>query len=349
MGAFRAKLDKRYGQRLVRTEEAKPYVVVSTGSLTLDYAMRTGGYIQGRIHEVYGPPGVCKTTLSILSAVAHQQKFPAKAVGWVDMERSFDIDWAKRHGLDVSEEHFTLLEPDHAEDVADMVRAMCETGLYSAVVVDSIGGMESAKAFEKEAGDAVVGRNAQVITRMSKHVAVQASNHKVTIILINQPRANLAFAGQDIPSGPRALKHATTFQIVLSAPTKAENVVTAKVNGDEIIIGRKYVARVTRSRVGPSGHRAEFWMFNQDASEHDFGLDIVDEATWMGIRTGVIEQKGAFYTLPTGGRFQGREKLSQALRAEPEALVRVRELVLAQVAHEVVEEAVMKFEEAGDE
>jgi len=344
MEAFRGKLGKRYGQRLSRADEIKPYSVVSTGSLSLDYAMRTGGYIMGRIHEVFGPPGVGKTTLGILGAIAHQ-KATDKAIGWIDMERSFDWKYASKHGLDVTDDRFTHINPDDSEDVADMVRLMCQSGLYSMIMVDSIGGMESKQAFEKEAGDVVMGRNAQVITRMAKHVAVMASNHGVTVVLINQPRANLAFAGQDKPSGPKALQHATTFRIDLAAPGGADNQVKAKIDGDDIVIGQKFVARVKRSRVSPAGHKAEFWMFNQDAGGFEFGLDLADEAAWIGIKTGVIEQKGSWYTLPTGGRFQGQPSVVEALRAEPDAIPVIRERALALVAHEVEQETIVNFEE----
>ena len=173
MAQFRNQLEKRFGERLTPTKKPVEHEIISTGSLTLDVAMRTGGWVRGRTHELIGPQGVCKTTMSILTAVEHQ-KATKKAVGWVDMEQSFDFAWAQSLGLDTSPEMFTHIYPDDSEDVADMSKIMAQSELYGLMVIDSIGGMESRKAFEKDAAESTMGRNAQVITRMVKQAATKA-------------------------------------------------------------------------------------------------------------------------------------------------------------------------------
>lgn len=340
---FREKLGKRYGARLVR--QPVSYEIIPTGSLSLDYAMGTGGYIRGRTHELVGQPGVCKTTMSILAAVQHQFHIPDKAIGWIDMERSFDYAWAHSLGLDTSPDRFFHLEPDHSEDVADMVKLYCQSGLYSLVVVDSIGGMESMKAYDKEAEDSLMGRNAQVITRMVKVAASLAWNNRVTVIFVNQLRANMAFQGQDVSAGPKALAHNTTFKIQMGRASAtlgkagSEMYVKRKVDGEEIEIGRRYMGRVVRSRVSPSGKVGEFFFFNVPTEEFGFGLDSADEALNVGLRTGVIEQGGGgYYTLPSGGRFKGRDTVLEALRAEPEAVQIVRRQAIIQISHSVIKD-----------
>jgi recombination protein RecA len=341
MAKFREALGKRYGDRLTPLKQMPPREIISTGSLTLDLAMRTGGWVRGRTHEIVGPPSACKTTLCILTAAEHQ-KATGKAVGWIDMEQSFDFEWAGSLGLDTSEEMFTHIYPDDAEDVSDMNKIMAQSDLYGLIVIDSIGGMESRKAFEKDAEESTMGRNAQVITRMVKQAASLARAKNITVIYVNQLRANLSYAGQDQPSGPRALQYNTTFSVRLARKGGSATDTTRKVkDGDvEDEVGRLFVAKVTRSRVSPSGRQAEFWLFNQATSEYGLiGIDKADEAVALGVRMGVVKQSGAFYTLPGDDKsIQGRAKLLAEVRKRPELMDTIRAEALKLVAHEVKED-----------
>lgn len=219
LSSLRADLEKKYGTAVVRREQVVKYDAIPTGSLTLDLALRTGGWVTGRMHEIVGNEGVGKTTLAISSMREAQHKFPGKAVAYIDMEQTFDYDWAEANGLDTSDDRFLHVFPDDSEDVSDLLRRTTETGLFSMITVDSIGGMESRQAFEKDAGEQVMGRNAQVISRMVKHCAVLCRKNNATTLLINQFRANLAnpMAG-DQSAGPKALKYSTTTKTVMARP-----------------------------------------------------------------------------------------------------------------------------------
>lgn len=353
MDRFREKLGKRYGTRLTRTDVPIVYDVVSTGSIELDHALGVGGWVQGRTHEIVGPPGVCKTSLCIHSAVEHQRKLPQKAVGWIDMEQSFDFGWAERLGLDTDSDLFTHIYPDDSEDVADILKMMAQTGLYSLLVVDSIGGMESKKAFEKDAEDVVMGKNAQVITRMVKQVATLARQHNITVLFVNQYRANLSYAGGDKPAGPKALGYNTTTSIRLApASGEAKNTLCKIKDGDdEIIVGRKMVAKVNRSRVSPQGRKGEFWFFNLATEEYGpVGIDRVDEAFSLGIRTGVIKQGGSWYTLPGDEKaINSRGEAVLALKQRPETVEMIRKEALALIAGDNVKETEIVFQEGSNE
>lgn len=352
MRKFRENLGKRYGDRLsVVVEKAAQYEIISTGSITLDVATGVGGLVQGRTHELVGPPGVGKTTASILIAVEHQ-KATKKAVGWVDMEQSFDFAWAESLGLDTSEARFTHIYPDDAEDVSDMVKMMSQSELFGLIVIDSIGGMESRKAFEKDADGVTMGRNAQVITRMVKLAASEARKNNITVVYVNQLRANLEYAGADKPAGPKALQYNTTMSIKFSRKSgeSASVTQTAGTGPDKHEIGRMFVAKVTRSRVSPQGKQAEYWLFNEASEEFGpVGIDRVDEAVNIGLRTGVIKVGGAFYTPPGYDKsINGRTRLTAALRKDPTTVELIRKEALALVADTVfVEETTM--EEIPDE
>lgn len=352
MEAFRNKLEKRYGGRLTRVDKGVRYDVIPTGSMTLDIALGTGGLVQGRTHEIVGPPGAAKTSLCTMTAAQAQQIMPDKAVGWIDMEQSFDFEWAERLGLDTEADRFTHMYPDDSEDVSDMLSLMAQSALFGLIVIDSIGGMESKKAFEKDAEDVVMGKNAQVITRMVKRAAVLAREHGITIIYVNQLRANLSGMGNDKPAGPKALGYNTTTSIKMARKggPASDTILTTKVPGEKepVPVGYRFVAKVQRSRVSPQGRSAEFWLVNAPDTEHgDVGLYRADEALSLGTRTGVVRQSGAFYTLPGESKaIQGQVATREALTKRPDLMDRIREEALKLVAHTVIEETETSYEEA---
>lgn len=350
MTALRAQLEQRYGDsRIVRRENVKPYQVISTGSISVDYATVVGGIVLGRTHEIVGIEGVGKTTLAI-NAAAQAQKTTGKAVGYIDMEQTFDYDWAEANGLDTSNDAWLHAYPDDSEDVSDQLRMLCRTDLLSLIIVDSIGGMESRQALGKEADEHSVGRNAQVITRMVKNVAVLARKHQVAILFINQYRANISNPmGADISAGPKALKYNTTMKLEMRR--SGEPPVYLDVNGDKMPVGVQVSCKVTRNKVAPAGKSGTFWIFNQPTEEYGpVGIDVADDALSLGIKTGVVEQgAGGYYTLPDGRRIRGRDSVMDTLRGEPDTVQAVREKALARISGDVVPETEVTHDEAAED
>jgi recombination protein RecA len=353
LAALRDDLTRRYGDRVVKRETVTPYQVIPTGSLTLDLATRVGGWVCGRMVEIVGPEGVGKTTTVISSMIEAQRMFPDKAVAYIDMEQTFDYGWAERLGLLTDSGHWLHLYPDDSEDVADMLRRTVETGFCSLVSIDSIGGMESKEAFTKAAADKVMGRNAQVITRMVKHCAVLTRATKTVVLLVNQYRANLDNPqSADISAGPKAMKYSTTMRVDMSQVWSADPL-KALLPGDdeETVVGRMIRARITRNKVAVQGKRAEFYLVNADTPEHGpIGIDRADEAVTVGLFTEVIERRGNWYYLPlqkgqkkpTGA--QGRPALTAHLRSCPDDLEAVRNASLAVFSHEVKPEVTVEAE-----
>jgi recombination protein RecA len=324
-----ASMRKQYGDRIAVRPTA-PALVVSTGSLTVDWALREGGWRMGRMHEILGPPDSAKSCLMIYSAIMHQRAFPAKGVSYIDMEGTFEYDWAESLGLDTSEQRWHHLYPDHSEDASDMARTETMSGLYSAVIVDSVGGMESKKALARDAEDDLVGKNAQVITRMVKHLATLARQKQVTVLLVNQPRAVMKAMASDVSAGPKAMQHATTTKLQMARLGAPEDLHKLKEGDQEETAGWKFRARLMRSKLVPTGRTAEFWVHNRPTEQWgDPGIWRADEYADMGIRLGVIVQAGAWYRFPDGTQVQGRDNVCKMLQAEPARLEQVRVGVLA--------------------
>src|ERR1700752_2541299 len=194
---FEASFAKTFGEGVLRRAAQTPrYDVISTGAPSLDYAMGSGGYIRGRLTESWGLASTGKTTLTLVGMAEAQKAVPDRLTALIDVEKTYDPDWAVAHGVDPP--RLIVVTPTTAEDAADQMKSLIESDLFSMIGLDSIGAMLPAKEAEKDAGDAVVGAGAKVVTRMVKIATNLATRHHVAIILINQVRASIgSFVGPD--------------------------------------------------------------------------------------------------------------------------------------------------------
>lgn len=339
LAKFRDALVSTYGDRVApRRDEAVPYEVLSTGSLTVDYALRIGGLVKGREHEIVGAPDSAKTTLVICAMAWAQRKYPRKAVGYIDMEGTFDDAWAIRNGLNIGGD-FDHLYADDSENASDTMRKLVRSGLYSLVVIDSIGAMESRTNLDKPADKTKPGDNAQVISRMVKHLGSLSRTTGTTVILVNQLRANYGGMGGDVSAGPKPMQHATTTRIAMTSGREEPVKMVFEVGQPAETVSRQFKARVTRSKAVPVDRIGEFWVNNRDTAEYGpAGINVIDEYVSVGIRTGAIEQDGGGnYTLPPakpGGdrspKIKGRGKLVELLRSQPELCEIVRKHIFTE-------------------
>jgi recombination protein RecA len=330
IGSFALAMQARYGEEKV--SNGPPPVIVPTGSLALDRALRVGGWQLGRVYEILGPKDSGKSTLMIASMVSHLRAFPNRGVCYVNMESTFDPDRATEMGLDCSDEAkkagtWLPLLPDNSEDVSDMAKDVVASGFYSVVVVDSIGAMESKKVLDKEAAEDTMGRNAGVITKMNKALSTLARINQCTVLLVNQPRANYSGFGGDISAGPKHMQHVTTAKIEMSPRGGEDDVRKLKLDGDDdaVVVSHRVVARVTRMKNGVSGLSAQFFV-NKDTTEEygSAGIDFADEYITFGGRSGAIQVGGSYYTFPGGHRVNGKAAAARYLRETPEAIEAVR-------------------------
>lgn len=350
--ALRGKLAKQYGTALTRQDtESTAYEVVPTGSIALDYATVVGGYVRGRIHLLWGAEGSGKTT-AVIRAMAEQQKaFPDLAVCYIDMEQTFDFDWARANGLDTREHRFIHLFPDSSEDVADMMKLNAQSGVVSCVVVDSVGGMVTKKAQEKDADESDMGKNSQIVTRMCQITAIVARQNKVTVLIVSQVRADFkSMTGMDTYAAPKALRHATSMVLAFR---QNGSVLKAKVDDEDIPVGKPVGIRVERSKVAAGGRKADVTILNVPTAKYGpIGFDQVDEAWTVGRKPSVkaIQQGGGgYYTLPNGERIRGEDAAKEYLRKHPDVLDLVRAQALESVRNMVQEEAPELVFVAGDD
>lgn len=332
---FEERFSKVFGEGTIRrASEVAPYEVISTGSLTLDYRLSVGGYVEGRLVEIWGPDGVGKTRLSLLGIAEAQKKHPHKLTAFIDMEQKLDKDWAAAHGVDTSKLH--LIVPQSAEDVADALKEVVSSGFFSMVVLDSIGAMIPEVEKEKGADEATVGLQAKIVTRMVKILAVEAAKNGTVVIFINQVRANIGYGADTTTPGGFALRHVTTMKFKMrrtgTTPLKV------KIAGEERTVGHEVAVVIERNGVANAYRTAMVTMLHVPTEKYGLiGVDQADEATTLGLDTGVIERSGAWYTV-YGERLQGRDAVVSYLRSNPDVVGRLRTDILSSVVGEVIEE-----------
>jgi recombination protein RecA len=332
---FQEGLSKSYGNRVVVPNVAADrYDAIPTGSIVLDHALYFGGWTVGRVHELVGRPDSAKTLLMINSAASAQAKYPKKPVGYVDVEKTFDDWWAETNGLDLSKDRWTRLKADHAEHASDMVRKLVASGLYSMVILDSVGAMESKKVFDKDANDPLPGANAQVVSRLCKHVATLSWQTGTTVLLVNQIRKPIGKMEADISAGSIIMQHATTTRVQISQVGGAESYTSLimEAGEDPETIGKQFRARVTRSKIFAPGRKAEFWANNRATEEYGpAGINVIDQYATMGLRSGYVvkDGEGSWYRFPDGKRVNGRKAVGNRIRESADDRESMRKFLFA--------------------
>lgn len=347
LAKFSTEFAKSFGEGSLRFAAKPDYEVVSTGSLTLDRALGCGGYIKGRITEMWGQPSSGKTTLALIAAGNAQRDDPSRLAGFIDVEQTFDGDWAKALGVNLDALH--VVRPSLAEDVADIMKMMLDSKLYSIIILDSIGAMLPKEELEKDAGQVSVGTIAKVITRMVKICALLSQQSNTAVVIINQVRANLGYGADTTTGGGFALKHVSTQKLNVK---RASNVYKVGSGENEVQVGYEIAVRVEKNKVAAPGRVAVFAFFNQATDKYGpMGIDRAQEAVKVGTQLGVIGKRaGGYYRIPgVEEEIRGEDNVLSLLRGDPKLVKSVRTAILKAVEDEVVSDGPSLTAEAIEE
>jgi recombination protein RecA len=335
--AFEKSFSASFGEKaLRRLNDPVERQVIPSGSLALDYAMGTGGYLRGRLTELVGPWSTGKTTMSIMAIAEAQRRYPQEMAGFVDMEHTFDPTWATAHGVDIN--RLYLVQPGTAEEVADAMRFMTETGYFSILVLDSIGAMIPKAEITRDAEEELVGRYAKIITRMVKISTVQSHEHNVAILLINQLRAvigaNMPGAKKTTKPGGFALQHVTSHVLDFR---KSEAPIYQGTGDDKVEVAQQIAIQVVKNKLAPPKKTATILLKHMSTEKYGpLGIDTFEETFELGrrLRIGVV-QDGAWYTLPDQTKHQGADKARAHLAQHPEFLPGIRNDIIEAIAHQI--------------
>lgn len=329
LDALAASIVKSFGKdTAIRGGLQRQLNTVPTGSLALDYELGIGGWPLGGLVCVFGPRDIGKSSMIGLNGVANAQRM-GKTAAWVALE-PFDEEWAKLNGVDVEE--MLVAYPTTGEEAFGMLRKIVASEVVDFVVFDSIGAVLSEGEMDED-GKPRQGGQAGLITWAVKAVAPLAIRNNVCVILLNQVRDNMKsrIPGVVQQPGGHALEHMSSIIVQLK---RGSGRYTVKQNGTDVQVGGEIIAHILRNKMAQgTGQKAVFDYFYAETPEYPFGIDTFNDVLNTAKRTGVIQQAGAYYTLPDGERIKSIAAVAEHLQQNPEAFTQVREGVLEAMLH----------------
>ena len=275
--------------------------VIPTGALSLDIALGVGGIPRGRVIEIYGPESSGKTTVA-LHMIAEAQKMGGYAA-FIDAEHALDPEYARKLGVDV--DNLLISQPDNGEQALEIADALVRSGAIDIIVIDSVAALVPRAEIEGEMGDSHVGLQARLMSQALRKLTGLIAKSKCATVFINQIREKVGvmFGNPETTTGGRALKFYSTIRI------DVRRVDTLK-NGNDMIGSRTRV-KIVKNKIAPPFKQAEFDIMYGE------GISKVGELIDLGVKAGIVEKAGAWFSYNGEKLGQGRENAKQVLRDNP--------------------------------
>ncbi|WP_076792103.1 recombinase RecA [Chlorobium sp. KB01] len=321
-------LEKQFGKgaimRLGDSSAVMQVLSISTGSMTLDFALGVGGLPRGRVTEIYGPESSGKTTLA-LHVIAEAQKDGGIAA-LVDAEHAFDPSYARRLGVDINS--MLISQPESGEQALSIVETLVRSGAVDVVVVDSVAALVPQAELEGEMGDSVVGLQARLMSQALRKLTGAISKSSCVCIFINQLRDKIGvmYGSPETTTGGKALKFYSSIRLDIRRIAQLKD-------GDEII-GNRTKVKVVKNKVAPPFRTAEFDILYGE------GISVIGELIDLAVEFGVVKKSGSWFSYGPDKLGQGRETVKKALREDPALFKKVHAQVkeLMKVPAEIVKE-----------
>ena len=306
LDAVLAQIEKAYGKgaimKLGSNAGNTDIEVIPTGCLSLDLALGVGGLPRGRMVEIYGPESSGKTTVA-LHAVAQAQKLGGVAA-FVDAEHALDPVYAKKLGVNLDELYVS--QPDTGEQALDIVDALVRSSAVDIVVVDSVAALTPKAEIEGDMGDSHVGLQARLMSQALRKLTAIVNKSKTCVVFINQLREKVGvmFGNPEVTPGGKALKFYASVRIDVRK--------TDILKDTEGAAGNRTRAKVVKNKLAPPFRQAEFdIMYGEGVSQEGCLID-------LGVQYDVIKKSGAWFSYNDQKVANGREKMRQFLKDNPE-------------------------------
>jgi recombination protein RecA len=296
------------GENAIRDIEA-----ISTGSIGLDIALGIGGLPKGRIIEIYGPESSGKTTLA-LHCLAESQK-AGGVCAFVDAEHALDPQYAKKLGVDLDE--LLISQPDTGEQGLEITDTLVRSGAVNVVVVDSVAALTPKSELEGDMGDSSVGVQARLMSQAMRKLTGSISRSNCMVIFINQIRMKIGvmFGSPETTTGGNALKFYSSVRLDIRR-------IGAIKDRDEIV-GNATRVKVVKNKVAPPFKQVEFDIMYGE------GISKTGELLDLGVKAGVVEKSGAWYSYGDERIGQGRENAKVYLRENTKVAYAIEDKIRA--------------------
>jgi len=299
------KIEKSYGKGTIMKlgdSAVEAVEVISTGSLTLDLALGTGGLPKGRIIEIYGPESSGKTTLAI-HAIAEAQKSGGIAA-FIDAENAFDSNYAKKLGVDI--ENLLVSQPDNGEQALEIAENLIRSGAIDIIVIDSVAALTPKSEIEGEMGDSKVGLQARLMSQALRKLTSTINKTNSCCIFINQLREKIGvmFGNPETTTGGNALKFYASVRLDIRR--------ISQIKEGENVLGNRTRVKVVKNKLAPPFKQAEFDII------YGQGISKVGEIIDLAVEHNIVKKAGSWFSYGETRLGQGRDAVKQLFADNPE-------------------------------
>jgi recombination protein RecA len=301
LDAALAQIDRAFGKgsaMKLGSKETMQIETISTGSLGLDIALGVGGLPRGRVIEIYGP----ESSLA-LHVIAEAQKNGGTAA-FIDAEHALDPGYAKKLGVDIDE--LIVSQPDTGEQALEIVDTLVRSNAIDVLVIDSVAALVPRAEIEGEMGDSHVGLQARLMSQSLRKLTGSISRSRCMVIFINQLRMKIGvmYGNPETTTGGNALKFYASVRLDIRR--------TGQIKDRDEIVGNATRVKVVKNKVAPPFKQVEFdIMYGQ-------GISKIGEILDLGVKAGIVEKSGAWFSYDSIRVGQGRENSKQYLKENPE-------------------------------
>jgi recombination protein RecA len=304
-------IEKQFGKgsimRLGGKDAIAPIAAISTGSISIDWALGVGGLPRGRVIEIFGPESSGKTTLA-LQVIAQAQKLGGVAA-FIDAEHALDAQYSQKLGVDL--DNLLVSQPDNGEQALEITEVLIRSNGVDVVVVDSVAALVPRAEIEGEMGDAQMGLQARLMSQALRKLTGVVSKSKTCLIFINQLREKIGvmFGNPETTTGGRALKFYSSVRVDIRR--------IGAIKDGETMVGGRTRAKVVKNKVAPPFREAEFdMMYGEGISREG---DLIDQ----GVERNIIEKSGTWFSYSGERLGQGRENAKAFLKQNKEMAAQI--------------------------
>jgi len=298
-------IEKQFGKgsvmRMGDTDAVRDAESISTGSLTLDIALGIGGLPKGRVVEVYGPESSGKTTLT-LQVVAEAQK-AGGTCAFIDAEHALDPQYAEKLGVNMDE--LLVSQPDTGEQALEIADMLVRSSAVDVVIVDSVAALTPKAEIEGDMGDSHVGLQARLMSQALRKLTANIKRSNTLVVFINQIRMKIGvmFGNPETTTGGNALKFYSSVRLDIRR-------IGAIKKGDEVV-GNETRVKVVKNKMAPPFKQAEFDILYGEGTSREG--EIID----LGVKQGIVDKAGAWYSYNGDRIGQGKDNVRQFLKDNP--------------------------------
>jgi recombination protein RecA len=314
LDAALSQIERAFGKGSImrlKGQQAVEIETIPTGSLGLDIALGVGGLPRGRVVEIYGPESSGKTTLT-LHVVAEAQK-RGGTCAFVDAEHALDPIYARKLGVDL--DNLLISQPDTGEQALEIADTLIRSGAIDVLVIDSVAALTPRAEIEGEMGDVQPGLQARLMSQALRKLTASISRSNCMVIFINQIRMKIGvmYGSPETTTGGNALKFYASVRLDIRR-------IGAIKDRDEVI-GNQTRVKVVKNKVAPPFKQVEFDIMYGE------GISKAGELVDLGVKAGVVEKSGAWFSFDSQRLGQGRENAKLFLKQNPDAAEKIEQAI----------------------